>query len=107
MAVLDALVVLVVAGLLVYGIIFRLARATGGQDLREVAAGTGRWRCAHYDKRGLTHVVVQKVSADGTRVLDEHNVATIRPDDPDYEDAFLGAMLTARQRQAVFESEEG
>jgi len=105
MAVLEALVVLL-AAVLVYRLVSGLLKATGGHDPREIAPSPGRWRSAHYDDHGLTRVVLQKLSADGTKVLDEHTVATIRADDPDYEDKFLGAMLTARQRQALFESEE-
>jgi hypothetical protein len=46
------------------------------------------------------------VSASGTKVIDEHIVGTIRVDDPAYDEKFLGAMTAARQRQALFESEE-
>jgi hypothetical protein len=106
MAVLEALVVVLLAGVLVYGVVSGLVKATGGHDPRELAPRPGRWRSAHYDDRGLTRVVLQKLSTDGIKVLDEHTIATIRADDPDYDDKFLSAMLTARQRQALFESEE-
>ena len=106
MAVLEALVVLAVVALLVYALVSRLVGATGGHDPRAIAPGTGRWRSVHYDSHGHTRVVLQKLSADGMKLVDEHTVATIRQDDPDYEDKFLAAMLAARQRQAVFESEE-
>lgn len=106
MAVLEVLVVLVVAGLLVYGTISWLMRATGSHDSREIAPSAGQWRAAHYESHGQTLVVLQKLAPNGTKVLDEHTIATIRPDDPDYEDRFLAAMLAARQRQALFESEE-
>jgi hypothetical protein len=107
MAVMEVLVVLVVAALLVYALLSWLMRVTSGHDPRAIAPGTGRWRAAHYERHGQTRVVLQKLSVDGVKVVDEHLVATIRPDDPDYEDTFLAAMLAARQRQALFESEEG
>jgi hypothetical protein len=40
-------------------------------------------------------------------VLDEHVIATVRSDDPEYDDKFLVAMNAARQRQALFEAEDG
>jgi hypothetical protein len=107
MAVLDALVVLVVAGLVVFTLISWLIKVTGTPTRAEVAPGAGPWRSAHYDTHGDTRVVVQKLSSDARKVLDEHTIATISVDDPDYEDKFLAAMLAARQRQALFESEEG
>ncbi|MDX6299221.1 MAG: hypothetical protein QOF53_435 [Nocardioidaceae bacterium] len=107
MAVLDALIVLVVAGVVVYVLISWLIRATGTPARADLALGAGQWRSAHYDAQGDTVVVVQKLSPDGRRVLDEHTIATIPVGDPDYEDRFLAAMLAARQRQALFESEEG
>jgi hypothetical protein len=107
MVVLDALVVLVMAGLVVFTLISWLIRVTGTPTPGEVAPGAGRWRSAHYDTQGDTRVVVQKLSPDRRKVLDEHTVATIPVGDPDYEDRFLAAMLAARQRQALFESEEG
>jgi hypothetical protein len=106
-AVVEGLLVLVVVALVVYGFISWLLKVTGGPAPRENAVSAGRWRSAHYEKQGCTRVVLQKVSPDGNKVLDEHTVATIAPGDPDYEDKFLAAMLAARQRQALFESEEG
>lgn len=67
---------------------------------------TGRWRATHYDAKGLTRIVVQKVSATGVNLLDEHVVAELHRDEPDYDARFLEAMNTARQRQSVFEAEE-
>lgn len=66
----------------------------------------GRWRTAHYDVDGRTKVVVQKVTTAGTHVLDEHVIAEILVSEPDYDEHFMTAMATARQRKAVFESEE-
>ena len=71
------------------------------------ATQRGRWVAAHYDVGGLTRVVLEKVSAQGGRVLDEHLVATIPVGDPDYDARFLTAMATARERCALFEAEEG
>jgi hypothetical protein len=70
------------------------------------AIGPGTWRAAHYDAKGVTRVVVQKISATGVNKLDEHVVAELRRDDPDYDERFLEAMNTARQRQSLFEAEE-
>ena len=106
MAVLEVLVVVVMAGLLVYGLIAWLMKATGGEDPSGIASRSGRWRTAHYDDHGQTRVVLQKLSASSAKVLDEHTIASIPSDDPDYEDRFLAAMLAAHQRQALFESEE-
>jgi len=71
------------------------------------ASRAGCWMPVHYDADGVTRVVVEKVSTRGASVLDEHLISTIRVDDPDYDAKFLAAMSTARQRQALFEAEEG
>jgi hypothetical protein len=55
---------------------------------------------------GETRVLVQKISRGGISILAEHVVATIPVDDPDYDDKFLAAMTRARERRALFESEE-
>jgi hypothetical protein len=91
-------------GLMIYGLTSFLLRP---QDPRRLSSLAGRWRVAHYDTRQETHVVLRKVSSDGMRVLDEHVIATVRSDDPEYDDKFLAAMAVARQRQALFEAEEG
>jgi hypothetical protein len=49
---------------------------------------------------------VQKITPAGTHVLDEHLIAEIPVNDPDYDELFMTAMATARQRKAIFESEE-
>lgn len=77
----------------------RLGRLTGAE--------TGGWQVTHYDRRGVTRVVVRKMSADGTHLLDEHEVAEIPIGDADYDQRFLAAMATARERRALFESEDG
>ena len=98
----DALVVLVVVGLLFYvGI-----RAVTGAGNRALSVGPGQWRTTHYDVKGNTRVVVQKVSPGGTNILNEHIVSTIRVDDPEYDTKFLAAMAAARERRSVFESED-
>jgi hypothetical protein len=101
---LELAFVLGLAGLLLFGTIRLLARP---QDQSLPASREGHWVTTHYDVKGTTRVVVQKVSPTGVHVLDEHMVATLRIDDPDYDAQFLSAMATARQRQALFESESG
>ena len=98
----EGLLVVAVAALLLYGLISWLL----GVSRRDTLAGAGTWRVAHYDVDGQTRVVVQKCSLDDGRKLDEHLVATVRVDDPAYDELFLNAMATARQRQALFEAEE-
>jgi hypothetical protein len=98
----DALIVLGVVGLLFYvG-----ARAVSGAGRKALAVGPGQWRTTHYDTKGITRIVVQKVSPGGANILSEHVVTTIRVDDPDYDAKFLAAMSTARERRAMFESED-
>ena len=76
------------------------------REQRRPSPRSGTWRVVHYDARGQTHVVLQRVPEGGTRVLDEHVVATFPADDPEYDARFLAAMDTARQRQALFEAED-
>jgi hypothetical protein len=66
----------------------------------------GEWRIDHVDVHGRTRVLLQKVLPGSGQVVDEHVVATIPVDDPDYEATFLQAMATARERRALFESEQ-
>lgn len=68
--------------------------------------GSGHWRATHYEADGVTRVVVQKVSATGVNLLDEHVVAELHRDDADFDSRFLEAMSAARQRQSLFEAEE-
>lgn len=100
----EAVILVGVLGLLTFWAASQLLRPAG-QGPRATPAGT--WRVAHYDVEGETRVVLQKVREGDTRVVDEHVIASVRPDDPDYDDKFLVAMHTARQRQALFEAEEG
>jgi hypothetical protein len=99
----DSVVLLGLVGLGVYAFLRALTRATGG---RQSVASPGVWRTNHYDAKGVTRVVVQKISPGGTNILNEHVVSTIRLDDPEYDATFMAAMATARERRAVFESED-
>ena len=64
------------------------------------------WAEKHYDVQGTTRVVLQRISPTGDAVLDEHVIATVPVDDPEYDAKFLDAMSTARERRALFETEE-
>jgi hypothetical protein len=103
-AMLDGLLVVGIVGGLLYLAIRALLGSQGQEP--QPALNAGHWRTTHYDVDGLTKVVVQKVTAAGTQVLDEHVIAEIPVSDPDYEALFMTAMGTARQRQAIFETEE-
>ena len=103
MVLLEAVVVIGLVWAVVYGTI-RLLGSPPAPVGAAVRAGT--WRTAHYDLKGETHVVVQKVSENGEKVLDEHTVATVRVEDPEYDAKFLAAMATARERRALFEAED-
>jgi hypothetical protein len=103
MVIFDAALVLAVVGVVVYGALHLLMRAS---DRRRLMPAHGQWRNAHYDVDGTTHIVVQKISIDGHQVLDEHVVSTVRIDDHDYDAKFLTAMAKARERRALFEAEE-
>jgi hypothetical protein len=103
MALLEAALVVGMVCVIVYATIQLLTRP---QDQRRPVSPAGQWRAAHYDVKGETHVVLQKISASGVNILDEHVIATIPVDDPDYDAKFLTAMNTARERRALFEAEE-
>ena len=104
MVMLEAAIVIGVVGLLVFWVASLLLRSSS-QGPQVSPAGT--WRVAHYDAKGETRVVLQKVREGDTRVIDEHVITSIRADDPEYDDKFLAAMDAARQRQALFEAEDG
>jgi hypothetical protein len=104
MVMVEAAFVIGLVGVMIYGIASLFLRP---QEQQHPSSLSGTWRVAHYDTRHETHVVLQKVSETGTKVLDEHVVATLRSDDAEYDDKFLTAMSIARQRQALFEAEEG
>jgi hypothetical protein len=101
MAMLEGLLSLGALGLLLYALI----RALPSRP-EHPAVAAGQWRTAHYDVNGRTRVVVHKVAPGGAQVLDEHVIAEIPVDDPEYDVLFMTAMATARQRKAIFESEE-
>jgi hypothetical protein len=100
----DAVLVLGAVGLVVYGVIRLLTRAQ--RRSLPGSGGAGQWRATHYDAKGVTRVVLQKMSPTGANLLNEHVVATIPLDDPDYDAKFMTAMATARERRAMFETEE-
>ena len=101
---LEAALVIGVVGLVVFWLASLLLRPAS-QGPQVSPAGT--WRVAHYEAKGETRVVLQKVREGDTRVIDEHVITSIRSDDPEYDDKFLAAMDAARQRQALFEAEDG
>jgi hypothetical protein len=103
MVVLEAALVIGMVYLIVYATIRLLTRP---QPQRTPVAATGRWRAVHYDVQGTTRVVLQRISPNGDAVLDEHVIATVPVDDPEYDARFLEAMNTARERRALFETEE-
>jgi len=103
MVILELALALGMVGLIVYGTIRLLSRPEA--ERRPLPRG-GQWQAAHYDLKGSTLVVLQKVSPTGVNVLDEHVIATIPVDDPEYDAKFMTAMNTARERRALFETEE-
>jgi hypothetical protein len=115
MVLLEAVLVVGLLGLISYVTILLLtgsgsssgSSSGGSSGGGRTAAGAGHWVTVHYDTDGETCVAVTKVSTDGAGVLDEHIVARIPVADPDYDDKFIAAMAVARERQALFEAEEG
>ena len=103
-ALLEGLLVVGALGMLLY-LAIRTLQSSQGQQQRP-ALSSGQWRTTHYDVDGRTKVVVQKVTRAGTHVLDEHLIAEIPVSDPEYDELFMTAMATARQRKAIFETEE-
>lgn len=104
-AMLEGLALLALVGLLVFGAITLATRGTG-RTPPALTQGPARWRTGHYAASGHTRIVVQRVAPDGA-VVDEHVVATVPEDDPDYDALFLEGMARARQRVALYEAEEG
>lgn len=104
MLMLDGVVVLGLVGVIIYVTISLLMRGVEQPRVRSIAGA--RWQATHFAKDGETHIVVRKVLLDGATVVDEHPVATLAEDDPDYDAKFLEAMAQARERAALFESEE-
>ncbi len=103
MVLVDAVLVLAVVGLVVYAGIRLVTRA---RYQLPAASSPGQWRTTHYDVKGVTRVVLQKMSPQGAHLINEHVIATVPLDDPDYDMKFMTAMATARERRALFESEE-
>jgi hypothetical protein len=103
MVMLDAAFVFGLLGLVTYVVIRLLTASADGSPTTR----TGHWRTAHHDAEGVTRVVLERVGPRAASVLDEHLIATIPIDDPDYDTKFLSAMAAARERQALFEAEEG
>ena len=104
MVVLEAAILVGLVGLMIFWMTSHLLRST---DQGPQVSAPGTWRVAHYDAKGATRVVLQKVRDGDTRVLDEHVIATVRVDDPDYDAKFLAAMSAARERRAELDEEAG
>src|SRR5512132_3094820 len=99
----EVLFALGLVALVVYGSIVAVtSRQKRGSQLTVAGA---RWEAAHFAADHTTRVVVRKVVPATGFVLDEHLVA-VAADDPSYDAKFLEAMAEARQRVALFESEE-
>jgi hypothetical protein len=104
MPALDGVVILGIVGVIIYVTTSLLMRGVEQPRLRSAAGG--RWQVTHFARDGQTHIVVRKVLDDGATVVDEHHVASVVEDDPDFDARFLEAMAQARERAALFESEE-
>src|SRR3954451_25461136 len=100
----EAAAVILLIAVVTYGVVLLLVRPRGQHTA--ALTGSGIWRVAHYDVKGATRVALQKVAASGASVLDEHTIAVIETADPDYDAKFLAAMDTARERRAMFETED-
>jgi hypothetical protein len=103
-ALFETLVVVGVAGVIVYAMYGFLSGIGHGTETS--ASVAGRWETAHYGVNGVTRVVVRKTAPRTGKPLDEHVVAVIPDDDPDYDEKFLHAMAQARSRAALFASED-
>jgi hypothetical protein len=104
-ALFETLVVVGVAGVIVYAI-YTVFSSMGQGTEKSAASVTGRWETAHYGVNGATRVVVRKTVPRTGKTLDEHVVAVIPDDDSDYDEKFLHAMAQARSRAALFASED-
>jgi hypothetical protein len=104
MVLLEVAAVLGIVGVIIYVTISTLMRGLGQPRL--ISGAGARWQVTHFARDGKTHVVVRKVLPDGATVIDEHLVATIAEDDAEYDARFLEAMAQARERLALYESEE-
>jgi hypothetical protein len=101
--VLEVAALVVLVALLVLGGLMLFRRRP---KVQRPGAGGAHWRAMHYDAKGVTRVVVRKTSATGVNLLNEHVVAELERNDPDYDTKFLEAMNAARQRQSAFEAEQ-
>ena len=101
---LEAVLVLGLLGVCMLGALRALAQPPPPRQ--RAAPLEGRWTTAHYDGKGGTRVVLRKIAPNGWHVVDEHIIATIAVEDPEYDAKFLAAMSDARARRALFESEE-
>lgn len=99
----EVLFALGIVALIVYGTI---AAVTSSEKRRARSVAGARWEAAHYAADQTTRVVARKVVSATGVVLDEHLVAVVADDDPNYDAKFLEAMAEARQRVALFESED-
>jgi hypothetical protein len=105
---LDALGLILAVALVVAGVSALAARVrgTGSGSLAPPLPERTRWVPAHSGLRGVTVVVVRRVGEHSGRVYDERPVARVPDDAPDYDGLFLAAMALARERAALFTSEE-
>ena len=99
----KAVVLLGILGVLGYAVSGLAGRLTARRTL---PGSPGHWQVAHFAKDGHTHVVVRKVGPDGVNLVDEHLIAAVPEQDPNYDARFLEAMAQARERAALYESEE-
>jgi hypothetical protein len=97
---------LVVLGLIAVVVVVTVRVLSSSTHRPRALPAGGHWRTAHYEVDGATRVVVQRVVPEDATLLDEHLVATVPVDAPDYDARFLEAMARARQRVALFEAED-
>lgn len=67
------------------------------------------WRTSHYERDGITHVVVVKsatLASGEARVLDQREFKAFPSDDPYWEGLFADAMAEARVRVEYLNAEE-
>ena len=88
-------VALVVTLLIAFGAYLVLATLARRRQARMSQAA--RWKLRHFGDRGATVVTASLMLPDG-RVLDEHVVARVAEDDPDWTTRFLAASAVAEER---------
>jgi hypothetical protein len=77
------------------------------RDLKALANAT--WRPSHYERDGITHVVVVKsatLRSGERRVLDQREFKAFPADDPYWEGLFAEAMAEARVRVDYLNAED-